>query len=333
MPFWSWSKTASTNATADATVNWAEGQSPSSINDSARAMMARLAEYRDDASGGLVTTGTASAYVLATNQGIASSPQFGQVLAFFVHATNNANATLSVDGGPAAPIVINTAGPIPAGTLIILTPYTVVYDGTHWCLRDFYGQPFSVPLGALMPFTGTVSPNSNFIFPAAQSISRTIYSEYFSMVGTTYGAGDGSTSFNVPDLRGRAIFGQDNMNSSPAGRIGTVATDSGTIDGSTLGSGGGSSTHVQTVAELAAHTHTGTTAGQSADHTHAVPLYGPSVTGAGGGGGVMGNGSDTTTRGASNDHTHSFTTNSSGSSAAMSLLPPGIILNYILRIF
>ena len=42
MAFWSWSKTAASNATADATINWAEGQSPSSVNDPARA-----AEWRD----------------------------------------------------------------------------------------------------------------------------------------------------------------------------------------------------------------------------------------------------------------------------------------------
>jgi len=47
MPFWKWSRTASSNATADNTVNWAEGMAPSAVNDSARAMMARLAEWRD----------------------------------------------------------------------------------------------------------------------------------------------------------------------------------------------------------------------------------------------------------------------------------------------
>ena len=55
MTFYKWSQTASADATADGTVNWAEGQSPSSVNDSARAMMAATAKYRDDIAGAIVT--------------------------------------------------------------------------------------------------------------------------------------------------------------------------------------------------------------------------------------------------------------------------------------
>ena len=51
MAFWKWSHTASSNATADSTINWAEGMAPSAVNNSARAMMARIAEWRDDISG------------------------------------------------------------------------------------------------------------------------------------------------------------------------------------------------------------------------------------------------------------------------------------------
>ena len=40
MSFWKWSRTAANNATADGSINWAEGQAPSTVNDSARAMMA-----------------------------------------------------------------------------------------------------------------------------------------------------------------------------------------------------------------------------------------------------------------------------------------------------
>ena len=47
MTFFKWSRTAAANATADSTINWAEGQSPSSVNDSARALMAAAAKYRD----------------------------------------------------------------------------------------------------------------------------------------------------------------------------------------------------------------------------------------------------------------------------------------------
>jgi hypothetical protein len=68
LPFFNWSRTASSNATADSTVNWAEGQAPSSVNDSARAMMASTAAFRDDIAGAIVTGGTSTAYTVASYQ-------------------------------------------------------------------------------------------------------------------------------------------------------------------------------------------------------------------------------------------------------------------------
>jgi hypothetical protein len=57
----SWSQTAANNATADSTVNYAEGQAPSSLNDSARAAMASVAKFRDDTNGSITTGGTSTA--------------------------------------------------------------------------------------------------------------------------------------------------------------------------------------------------------------------------------------------------------------------------------
>src|SRR3954466_15615122 len=67
MSFFKWSKTANNNANADGTINWAEGQAPSTVNDSARVMMAAAAKYRDDIAG-VTTGGTATAYTVASNQ-------------------------------------------------------------------------------------------------------------------------------------------------------------------------------------------------------------------------------------------------------------------------
>src|ERR1700689_1994308 len=89
MAFWNWSHTASSNATADSTINWAEGMAPSAVNDSARAMMARAAEWRDDISGTLTTGGTSTAYTVASNQGFDSLPDMnGAMVAFIPNAAN-----------------------------------------------------------------------------------------------------------------------------------------------------------------------------------------------------------------------------------------------------
>ena len=68
MTLYKWSQTASADATADSTINWAEGQSPASVNDSARAMMEAIAKYRDDVAGAIVTSGTSTAYAVNTYQ-------------------------------------------------------------------------------------------------------------------------------------------------------------------------------------------------------------------------------------------------------------------------
>ena len=62
------------------------------------------------------------------------------------------------------------------------------------------------PLGAVIAFAGSVAP-AGWILCDGRAISRTGFSQLFAVIGTTYGAGDGSTTFNVPDLRGRAVYG------------------------------------------------------------------------------------------------------------------------------
>src|SRR6266566_7736792 len=99
MTLYKWSQTASADATADSTINWAEGQAPSSINDSARAMMAATAKYRDDIAGAIVTGGTPTAYIVSSYEVFDTFAHLnGQMIAFTPHATNSVTATLNVDG-------------------------------------------------------------------------------------------------------------------------------------------------------------------------------------------------------------------------------------------
>lgn len=92
-----WSITAGNNATADADINWSEGMFPSVVNDSARQMMGRLAEYVGD-NGIRIAAGTANAITLTTNAAITVPPQ-GMTVAFKALASNTGAVTLGLNGG------------------------------------------------------------------------------------------------------------------------------------------------------------------------------------------------------------------------------------------
>src|SRR6185503_20151943 len=102
---YTWDRTAASNATADSAINWQEGQSPSSVNDSARAQMAVQAKWRDDIAGAIVTGGTSTAYTLATYTVFDTLAHMGgQLVAFSPHTTNGATVTLNADGLGAKPL-------------------------------------------------------------------------------------------------------------------------------------------------------------------------------------------------------------------------------------
>lgn len=97
------------------------------------------------------------------------------------------------------------------------------------------------PIGSIKLYGGTTAPNG-YLFAQGQEVSRTTYSELFSVYGTSFGEGDGSTTFNLPNLKGKVVVGLDE-------------TDT---DFNSLGKTGGSKTHTQTVAEMPSHTHSTT---------------------------------------------------------------------------
>lgn len=99
-----------------------------------------------------------------------------------------------------------------------------------------YGANF--PVGTILPYSGSDLPEGYLLCDGA-AVSRSFYSALFNVIGTTYGAGDGSTTFNVPDLKGKVAVGQD--------------TGDTTFD--TLGETGGEKTHTLTTTEMPSHRH------------------------------------------------------------------------------
>lgn len=102
------------------------------------------------------------------------------------------------------------------------------------------------PAGVVLPFAGSTAP-TGWLLCFGQTVSRTTYAALFTALGTTYGAGDGSTTFALPDLRGRIPGGKDNMGGSAASRLTTGGSG---VNGSTLGAVGGAEIHTLTNAQL-----------------------------------------------------------------------------------
>lgn len=323
MTLYKWSQTAGTNATADPSVNWQEGQAPSSVNDSARAMMASIAKHRDDIAGAIVTGGTATAYTVASYEAFDALTRLnGQIIAFTPHVTNGETVTLNVDSLGAKPLRAAPSTELLAGTLIQGTPYLALYNHSDaaFYLHGFYGNPYNVPLAAGLDYWGSTTPNSTFAFPVGQEISRTIYASLFAIMGTTYGPGNGSTTFNLPDKSGRVSA----MRESSASRL-TPSHFGGTS--TSLGATGGLESHALTVAQLASHTHSNTLTDPG--HTHSGATGGANVA-------VISNAGATVMQpgGAIGSSSTGITINnaSSGSGSSHNNVQPTIICNYIIRI-
>lgn len=193
-------------------------------------------------------------------------------------------------------------------------------------------------VGEVRMTAGATAPNSDWHLCDGSALSRTTYAALFAYVGTTYGAGDGSTTFNIPDTRDLIPMG-----------AGTTYP---------LGTGGGAATATLSTANMPAHNHAITDPGhahstsvgtESATHTHNFPVSNivqeeASTVGLNplAGGGVAATGiTGLTTSNEEESHSHTVTvesattgisTQDAGSGDAFSILPPYLPFNFIIRI-
>lgn len=189
--------------------------------------------------------------------------------------------------------------------------------------------PISFPTGSVLAFAGTTAP-TGWALCAGQTVSRTEFASIFNVIGTTYGAGDGSTTFVLPDYRGRVPVGMDNMGGVAANRMTTAGSG---VDGTVLGAAGGAQTHTLSEAQLASHGHT-----QPA-HNHAsgyglgdnapYARYGSVETGAGAS--VYGGAGGSPTNAALSSSS-APNTNTQGGSQPHQNTQPSIICNYIIKL-
>ncbi len=140
------------------------------------------------------------------------------------------------------------------------------------------------PTGSVTQYAGSSAP-TGWMFCDGAAVSRTTYAALFAVIGTTFGSGDGTTTFNLPDLKGRVPVGK-----AVAGTFASLAAT------------GGAETHTLTTAQIPSHqhnvtaySHTVTQSNALGNHSHGAGTYASSGSVTGGG-----------------DHSHTGTVDSGG---------------------
>lgn len=158
-------------------------------------------------------------------------------------STSNKNLTVYGTTSSIRLTLTQSTGTAPmtvASTTVVTNLNADMVDGKH-------ASDFAIPVGTIMMWAGSTAPTGWLLCNGA-AVNRTTYSALFTVIGTTYGTGNGSTTFNLPNLLKRFPLGADTQ-----GQIGLNSSREG-YDTS-LGKSGGAATHTLTVSELPSHRH------------------------------------------------------------------------------
>lgn len=206
-----------------------------------------------------------------------------------------------------------------------------------WVIQGAGGGGAALPAGVVLDFAGTAAP-AGYLLCDGSAVSRTTYADLYAAIGTTWGAGNGSTTFNLPDYRDRTLIGagtqplgQNDGLAAGSARVSShtkdhthsASTDSqGAHSHSGSTSTNGSHGHTASSAAAGGHSHTGSTDTGGA-HTHAIPTAATQgYNAANAGGSVNRNAAATTDSGGSHahnlnistqaDHSHGISVSSAG---------------------
>jgi microcystin-dependent protein len=303
-----WNETDDNNSTAAP-----DGMLPSGLNNTVRAVMGAVKRWYDWTIP-KTTAGTSTAYTLSYSVSPGALVDGMTHLVQF-HAANGAAATLNVNALGTIPLHYYAAGAwwiAPPALFDTNEIFKVVYNSAAGAYRIM--RPGAERTGVVKPFAGSTVPGG-YLLCFGQAIGRAAYAGLFNTIGTAFGTGDGSTTFNLPDLRGRVAAGKDDMGGSAANRI----TGSGSgISSATLGASGGA--EPRTATTTVSGNATGTLTG-SADPSPAEVAAANSGSGA-----------------SFISHVHSVSVSgalavgATGTSGAFSVVQPTMILNQMIAI-
>lgn len=190
-----WSTTAANNASSDANINWAEGQDPASVNNSARSMMAARAKARLDQSGGLTAGGSANALTVTTNQVLISGQLTAGLFLKIKAASTNTSATVTFapDGLTAQNIKRADGTALAIGSIQAGQFLDLVYNSgtTEWWAANIPGLLSQAAGSSGLLTSGTFSTAAN------QDISLTSYQQYNGIRVVLYDVNFSSVGANI----------------------------------------------------------------------------------------------------------------------------------------
>jgi microcystin-dependent protein len=255
----------------------------------------------------LVLTGTMTGNVTITSpvQGI-----------FMVrnYTTGNFKVTLQYTGGVGATVIP------PQGCC-----RTVISDATNGMFAVGLDAPGTYKETAVGTSALPQDLTGEYVLCDASAISRTTYAQLFNKIGTTYGIGNGTTTFNVPDLRGRSLFGLDDMGGSAASRITSVGSG---IVGATMGANGGNQ---QVTLDRANLPNDSITTSSDGLHTHSYIYRAIETVGSSGSQAAAGDGTVAGTTGSNGLHTHTIALNGGVTQTTVNKMPPAFICNIMIK--
>jgi len=257
----SWNEIDASNSEA-APKGAPEGMAPSGLNDTVRANMGAVKRYVNQQSP-TATAGSSTAFTLTYSAAPGALVDSMTHLVQF-NAANGDAPTLNVNSLGATPLHYFSAGAwrvVPAALWAADAVFRVAYNSSAGAYRIL-----SLPdrTGVVEAFAGATAPAGSLLC-FGQAISRTAYVGLFTALSTVHGVGDGSTTFNLPDLRGRVAAGKTDMGGSDAGNL---------TGGSTLGAALGAQT-ANTNGASALTTTSGGAQVAAFDHIHTVSTVQP----------------------------------------------------------
>lgn len=160
--------------------------------------------------------GTGNAITLTLDPAIIAERE-GTRIAFKAGASNTGAVTVNVNSLGAIAVIQKSGAALTGDEIRINGLYEIIKTGTGYQLSNPTIDTLPVGLGPV-PWPTDTAP-SKWLLCYGQAVSRTTYAALFTVLSTTFGVGDGSTTFNMPDLRGRGLAGTDDMGGTAANRL------------------------------------------------------------------------------------------------------------------